>query len=144
MHVLVKCKFEEDPIKTEGAIVSTTCFFQRSRAGNCEVSRQMWLLFELVRDVMPVLVSCKFDEDPIKNEGAIVSTTFSPLWVYGKIFRRSRASTSEAIIPFRPDVEFVRDFIPVLVTGKMEEDLIKTWRGAIVSTTFFFPALKGR
>ena len=35
--------------------------------------------FELVRDVMDVLVTCKYEEDPIKNEGARVDTTFSPL-----------------------------------------------------------------
>ena len=35
--------------------------------------------FELVRDVMNVLVTCKYEEDPIKNEGARVLTTFSPL-----------------------------------------------------------------
>ena len=33
----------------------------------------------LVRDVMDVLVTCKYEEDPIKNEGARVDTTFSPL-----------------------------------------------------------------
>ena len=31
------------------------------------------------RDVMDVLVICKYEEDPIKNEGARVDTTFSPL-----------------------------------------------------------------
>ena len=35
--------------------------------------------FELFRDVMDVLVTCKYEEDPIKNEGARVDTTFSPL-----------------------------------------------------------------
>ena len=35
--------------------------------------------FKLVRDVMDVLVTCKYEEDPIKNEGARVDTTFSPL-----------------------------------------------------------------
>ena len=35
--------------------------------------------FELVRDLMNVLVTCKYEEDPIKNEGARVDTTFSPL-----------------------------------------------------------------
>ena len=34
---------------------------------------------EIVRDVMDVLVTCKYEEDPIKNEGARVFTTFSPL-----------------------------------------------------------------
>ena len=32
--------------------------------------------FEPVRDVMDVLVTCKYEEDPIKNEGARVVTTF--------------------------------------------------------------------
>ena len=31
------------------------------------------------RDFMSVLVTCKFDDDTVKTEGAIVSTTFSPL-----------------------------------------------------------------
>ena len=39
----------------------------------------IWLNFELVRDVMDGLVTCKYEEDPIKNEGARVFTTFSPL-----------------------------------------------------------------
>ena len=39
----------------------------------------VWLNFKLVRDVMDVLVTCKYEEDPIKNEGARVDTTFSPL-----------------------------------------------------------------
>ena len=39
----------------------------------------IWPNFELVRDVMDVLVTCKYEEDLIKNEGARVDTTFSPL-----------------------------------------------------------------
>ena len=39
----------------------------------------IWPNFELIRDVMDVLVTCKYEEDPIKNEGARVDTTFSPL-----------------------------------------------------------------
>ena len=31
---------------------------------------------------MDVLVICKYEEDPIKNEGARVDTTFSPLYPY--------------------------------------------------------------
>ena len=78
MLVLIICKFEEDPIKIEGAIVSTT-FFRRSRAGNFEVNRRMWPDFGFVRDFISVLVTYKSDDDPIKDEGAIVSTTFSLL-----------------------------------------------------------------
>ena len=41
-------------------------------------SRLIWLEFKLIQYLMPVLVTCKFDDDPIKNTGAIVSTTFLP------------------------------------------------------------------
>ena len=54
-------------------------FFRRSRAANSAVHGPIWPNFELVRDVMVVLVTCKYEEDPIKNEGARVVTTFSPL-----------------------------------------------------------------
>ena len=33
--------------------------------------------FELIRDFMPVLITSKFDEDPIKNERASMETPFS-------------------------------------------------------------------
>ena len=35
----------------------------------------IWQNFELVRDVMDVLLTCKYVDDPIKNEGARVVTT---------------------------------------------------------------------
>ena len=141
MNVLVTCKYEEDPIKNEGARVDTTLysnfsdaqgqatlvlvsvsgrnlnssklscmsslparmrmidskmkelecsqdfshyksygdFSRRSRAANSAVLGPIWPNFELVRDVMDVLVTCKYEEDPIKNEGTRVDTTFSPL-----------------------------------------------------------------
>ena len=36
----------------------------------------LWLEMQLVQAFMPVLVICKFEEDPLKTEGAIVSTIF--------------------------------------------------------------------
>ena len=87
MHVLDTCKNEEDPIKNEGARLLTRFlpllvygdFFRRSRAANSAVLGPIWPNFELVRYIMDVLVTCKDEEDPIKNEGARVDTTFSPL-----------------------------------------------------------------
>ena len=58
------------------------------------VSGRIWLKFELIQAYMHVLVSCKNEEDPIKNEGARVFTTFLILLVYGEFFRRSRAANS--------------------------------------------------
>ena len=54
-------------------------FSRRSRAANSAVLGPIWPNFDLVRDVMDVLVTCKYEEDLIKNEGARVDTTFSPL-----------------------------------------------------------------
>ena len=87
MHVLITCKNEEDPIKNEGARLLTRFlplqvygdFFRRSRAANSTVLGPIWPNFELIRYIMDVLVTCKYEEDPIKNKGARVDTTFSPL-----------------------------------------------------------------
>ena len=49
-------------------------FSRRSRAANSAVLGLIWPNFKLVRDVMDVLDTCKY-EDPIKNEGARVDTT---------------------------------------------------------------------
>ena len=73
--------------KNEGATVFTRflslCvygnFSRRSRAANSTVLIPIWPNFELVRDIIDFLVICKYEEDPIKNEGARVLTTFSPL-----------------------------------------------------------------
>ena len=43
---------------------------------------------------MVVLVTCKNEDDPIKNEGSRVLTIFSQLLVNGKFFKRSRAANS--------------------------------------------------
>ena len=99
MDVLVTCKYEEDPIKNESARVDTTLYSNfsdaqgqitlesvvvsgrnlNSSSANSAVLGPIWPNFELVRDVMDVLVTCKYEEDPIKNKGARVDTTFSPL-----------------------------------------------------------------
>ena len=51
-----------------------------------EVTDPIWHEFELARDFMPVLITSKFGEDPIKNEQASLETTFYPLLVYGRFF----------------------------------------------------------
>ena len=82
MVVLHTCNNEEDPIKNEEARVLTRLydvFFICSRATNSEVSGGILPKFELIQAFIVVLVTCKNEEDPIKNEGARVLTRFSPL-----------------------------------------------------------------
>ena len=61
--------------------------FHRSRACNTKVTGQIWSEFEPIQDVMPVLVTCKFDEDWIHSNWEKVETSFSPLSQWEKISR---------------------------------------------------------
>ena len=73
MVVLHTCKNEEDLIKNEGFSVLSRLydiFFRRSRATNSEVSGGILPKFKLIQAFIVVLITCKNEEDPIKNEGA--------------------------------------------------------------------------
>ena len=60
-------------------IISIGFFSRRSRAANSAVNGLIWPNFELIRDFIVVHVTCKNEEDPIKNKDALkVFTTFSP------------------------------------------------------------------
>ena len=50
-------------------------FSRRPRAANSAVLGPIWPNLELVRDVIDVLITCMYEEDPIKNRGARVFTT---------------------------------------------------------------------
>ena len=51
-------------------------FFRRSRAAYTEVSGGSLPKFKLIQTFMVVLVTCKNEEDPIKNEGPRVLKRF--------------------------------------------------------------------
>ena len=51
--------------------------FTKSRADNSAVKGPIWLKFELIRDVMAILVTPKYEEVPIKIESARVATTLN-------------------------------------------------------------------
>ena len=46
----------------------TSFFFRRSRADYSGVSDSIWPKFELIQAFMHVLVTCKNEDDSIKNE----------------------------------------------------------------------------
>ena len=54
-------------------------FSWRSRAANSIVCGQIWLNFELIQALMYVIVTCKYEKDPIKNSRENMATPFSPL-----------------------------------------------------------------
>ena len=86
MPVLVTSNFEDDSIKNKRASMETAFShyksmgnFRRSRAANSVVSGPTWPKFELVRDFMHVLVTCRYKKDLIKSNREKVETPFSPL-----------------------------------------------------------------
>ena len=89
MPVLVISNFDDDWIKNECASMETLFFhykseiFRRSRAANTVVSGPNWPKFELVQDLMHVLVTCKYKEDWIKSNREKVETPCSPFKVNG-------------------------------------------------------------
>ena len=103
-------------------------FFKRSRAANSEVHGRILPNFELVRDIMVVLHTCKNKEDLVKNEGATVLTR---LYV---VFSDSQGH-SEVSGEILQKFEFIQTLKVVLLTCKNEEDPIKN-EGARVLTTF--------
>ena len=68
MDVFVISKKKEDPNKNEGARVATilNINFSHSQGQMSAVKGQIWLKFELIQDVMAILVTFKYEEDPIK------------------------------------------------------------------------------
>ena len=76
MHVLVTCKsltkirsiMNVLAWRHDFPIIGYEKFFQCFRACNTEVNDPIWLEFKLIRDFMPALDTCKFGEDPIKND----------------------------------------------------------------------------
>ena len=120
-------------------------FFNWSRAANSKVHGWIQPNFKLIRDYIVVLVTCKNEEDPIKNEGARVLTSLQ------FDFLHSRAANSKVSVGIPPKSELIQAFIVVLVTCKNEKDQIKN-TGSRVLTRFppphnkygiFFQTLKG-
>ena len=81
MIVLVTCTNEDDPIKMKALVCSQhyKSIFRRARADNSGDGGVIWPKFALIQAFMHVLVTCKNEDDCIKNEGAGVITTVFPL-----------------------------------------------------------------
>ena len=77
MYVMVTYKNEDDQMKNEGAIVVTTLYsyILDGQGQFTVVGGRGWLKIKLIQAFMVVLVTCKNEEDPFKNEGARVVKT---------------------------------------------------------------------
>ena len=66
--------------------ISTYIVCSCSRACNSKETGQIRLEFNLIQDFMPVLVTSKFDKDPIKIEHTSVETPFFHYKSMGNFF----------------------------------------------------------
>ena len=65
---------------------------------------------------MDVLVTCKYEKDPIKNEGAKGHN------IIQQFFRPTRADNSGVGVGIWPKFELIQAFMHVLVTCNNEDD----------------------
>ena len=85
---------------------------------------------------MYVLITCKYEKDPIKNSRENVMTSFFPLQVYGNFFRCSRAANSVVGGPIWLKFELIQDIMHVLITCKFEKDRINSNGEKVVTLIF--------
>ena len=91
MYVVVPCKYGKDPFENSEDNAWTTFslykvygdFFIRSRADNSAARGRIRLYFKLNRDLIYVVIPCKYGKDLVENNGDNAWTTFSPYRVYG-------------------------------------------------------------
>ena len=81
---------------------------------------------------MGLLVACKNEEDPIKNEGARVVTT-----LFINFFWRSRAANSEVSDGILLKFKLIQALIVILIVCKNEEDPFKIESTKVL--TIFLP-----
>ena len=79
MYIMVTCKYEMNPIKNVRENVMTPFFPIVTLSVAMETSERIWPNFELIQALMHVLITCKYEKDPIKNSVENVMTSFSPL-----------------------------------------------------------------
>ena len=74
-----KSNFPDFSLTSGHPVISLWEIFQSSRAANSIVSGPIWPKFVLIRDLMHVLVTCKYKKNRIKNNWENMETSFSPL-----------------------------------------------------------------
>ena len=103
-------------------------FFRCSRAVNSVVHDWISPNFELIQALMYIMVTCKYEMNPIKNVQENMMTLFFPLYITLSV----AMETSGRIWPI---FELIQVFMHGLITCKYEKDPIKN-SGENVMTTF--------
>ena len=79
MNVIITCKYKKDWIKKHRENVATLFFSIITQSVAMETSSRIWPNFKLIQALKYVIVTCKYEMDPIKNSREKVATPFFPL-----------------------------------------------------------------
>ena len=77
MHAIIVCKYEKDRMKNSRDKVETPFFPIITLSVTMETSGWIWPNFKLIQALMYVIISGKYEKDPIKNSPEKVETSFS-------------------------------------------------------------------
>ena len=102
-------------------------FFRRLRAANSVISCWIWPNFKLIQANMYVIITCKYEKDPIKNNREKKATMFF------QIITLSVAMETSGWI--WPNFELIQASMHVLIACKYEKDQMKN-SGENVMTSF--------
>ena len=67
MHVIITCKYEKDQKKNSQEKVETLFFPTITLSVTMETSGWIWPNFKLIQALMNIIITCKYEKDPIKN-----------------------------------------------------------------------------
>ena len=79
MHVIITCKYKKERMINSREKVETPFFSIITQSVTMETSGLIWLNFKLIQALMYVIITCKYEKDPIKNSREKVETSFFPL-----------------------------------------------------------------
>ena len=99
--------------KQQQVVQRATSFLRYSKA---TVSDPIWLKFELIQDIMHVLITCKYKKDQINSNREKMETYF---------FSHSRTANSVVSSGICPKFELIQTFMYILITCKNEKDKIE-------------------
>ena len=92
MHVIITCKYENERMKNSREKVETPFFSIITLSVTMETSGWIWPNFKLIQALMYVIITCKYEMDPIKKSREKVETSFFPiisLWGFFQMFKGS-------------------------------------------------------
>ena len=78
MHAIIVCKYEKDQMKNSRDKVETPFFPIITLSVTMETSGWIWPNFKLIQALMYVIITSKYEKDPIKNSPEKVETSFFP------------------------------------------------------------------